>query len=105
VIRSAVATAAVLAAMLVFGVSAAVAAPHSGTPLTRVAAHDGLSVPAPLAHAIAKKLSLAPAAAAADASDGSSQEQKLQAGDRDGSLAAIPGPVHREPRRASAGGT
>ena len=86
-IRSAVAAAAAFAATLIFGVGAAGAAPHSGTPLTRVAAHDGLSVPAPLAHAIAKKLSLAPAAGAAADSQGSSQQQqKLQAGDRDGNL-------------------
>jgi hypothetical protein len=84
-IRSAFATAATLAATLAFGISAAVAAPQPGSPLTNVAAHDGVPVPPLLAQAITQKLGMAPAAAAAVAaavtSQAPSQQQKLQASD------------------------
>ncbi len=76
--KSAFATTAVLAATLAFGVNAAVAAPQPGTPLTRVAAHDGLSVPSSLAHAVTKKLGMAPRAAAVSQAP---TQQELQASD------------------------
>jgi hypothetical protein len=79
VLRSAVATTAALAATVVFGVSSAGAAPAPGTPLTSVAAHDGLSVPPALTHAIAKKLDLAPQTAATAAGPAPAQQQELQA--------------------------
>lgn len=77
--RSAFAAAATLAATLAFGVSGALAASLPESPLTKVAAHDGVSVPSSLAHAIAQKLGAAPAAAAA--SQGSGQQQELSASD------------------------
>ncbi len=76
--KSAFGAAVALAATLTFGISAAVAAPQPGTPLARVAAHDGLSLPASLAHAVTNKLGVAPRAAAAPASQASAQ-QELQA--------------------------
>ncbi len=79
--RSAFAAAATLAAALAFGVSAAVAAPLPGSPLAKVAAHDGVSIPPLLAHAITRKLDVAPAIASAGASQAPSQQQKLQAPD------------------------
>lgn len=77
--RSAVATTAALAAMLAFGVGSAVAAPLHQTPLTTVAAHDGLSVPSSLTSAITRKLGSAPQAAAPAASQRPAQQQELQA--------------------------
>lgn len=79
--RRAFAAAATLAAALAFGVSAAVAAPLPGSPLAKVAAHDGVSIPPLLAHAITRKLDVAPAIASAGASQAPSQQQKLQAPD------------------------
>ena len=79
--RSAFAAAATLAAALAFGVSAAVAAPLPGSPLAKVAAHDGVSIPPLLAHAITRKLDVAPAIASAGASQAPSQQQKLPAPD------------------------
>jgi hypothetical protein len=69
-----------LAAMLAFGVGSAVAAPLHQTPLTSVAAHDGLSVPSSLTSAITRKLGIAPQAAAPAASQPPAQQQELQAG-------------------------
>jgi hypothetical protein len=69
---------AVCAASAAFGVSAAVAAPEPGTPLGRVAAHDGLSIPPSLADAITKKLGVAPRAAAAPALQAPTQQQQQQ---------------------------
>ncbi|MGZ4186119.1 MAG: hypothetical protein ACXVFA_12285 [Solirubrobacteraceae bacterium] len=77
--KSAVATTEALAATFAFGVSSAAAAPAPGTPLTSVAAHDGLSVPSALTHAITKKLGLAPQDAAAAAGPSPAQQQELQA--------------------------
>ena len=65
--RSAFAAAVTLAATLVFGVSGALAASLPASPLAKVAAHDGVSVPPSLAHAIRRKLGAAPALAAAAA--------------------------------------
>ena len=79
--RSGFAAAVTLAATLVFGVSGSLAASLPGSPLTNVAAHDGVSVPSSLAHAIAQNLGVAPAVAAAGASQAQSQQQELQAPD------------------------
>ena len=85
VIRSALATAAVCVATAVFGVSAAIGAPGPATPLGKVAAHDGVSIPPSLANAITKKLGVAPRAAAAPAAapagQTQGQQQELQADD------------------------
>jgi FG-GAP repeat len=84
VIRRAFATAVALAATLTFGVTVAVAAQPSATPLAKAAAHDGVSVPSALAHAITKKLGVTPSTAIAGASQtpapGAGQ-QELQASD------------------------
>ena len=82
--RSGFAAAATLAATLAFGVSGALAASLPESPLAKVAAHDGVSIPSSLAHAITQKIGAAPAAsaaAAAAASQGSGQQQELTAGD------------------------
>ena len=79
--RSGFAAAVTVAATLVFGVSGSLAASLPGSPLTNVAAHDGVSVPSSLAHAIAQNLGVAPAVAAAGASQAQSQQQELQAPD------------------------
>ena len=81
--RSAFAAAVTLAATLVFGVSGALAASLPASPLAKVAAHDGVSVPPSLAHAIRRKLGAAPAlaAAAAAASHPFGQQQELSASD------------------------
>jgi len=79
--KSAVATTAALAATFALGVSSAVAAPAPGTPLTSVAAHDGLSVPSALTHAITKKLGPAPQVAAPATAQPPAQQQELQASD------------------------
>ncbi len=71
---------ATLAATLVFGVSTGVAAPASPSPLARVAAHDGVSLPPALTHAISRELGVAPRTAA-PAPDTSPQQQELQAAD------------------------
>jgi hypothetical protein len=84
--RSAVA-AATLAVTLAFGVSGAFAASLPDSPLAKVAAHDGVSVPPSLAHAIRQKLRAAPAVAATAAaaapatSQASGQQQELSASD------------------------
>ena len=80
-IRSAFATTAALAATLAFGVTGAVAAPKPGTPFGRMAAHDHMSVPSPLAHAIKQRLGLRPHAAVAGANQAPAQQQELQASD------------------------
>lgn len=79
--RSGFAAAATLAAMLAFGVSGALAASQPGSPLAKVAAHDGVSVPPALAHAIKQRLAAAPAAAAANAGQASGRQQELSASD------------------------
>ena len=80
-IKGAVATTAALAATFALGAGSAVAETGPGTPLTAVAAHDGLPVPAALAHAITNRLGIAPRAAAPNASQTPSQQQELQASD------------------------
>ena len=82
-IRCAVATMAALAVTLVLGINQAVAAQAPGTPLAQVTAHDGISIPSSLAHAITQKLAVAPNTApapGAGAGKGPSQ-QELQASD------------------------
>lgn len=79
-IRSACATTAVVAVSLAFGASGALAAPVQKTPLEKIAAHDRVSLPSSLTHAIANKLGLAADAVAAAANRAPSQ-QELQAGD------------------------
>jgi len=79
--RSAFAAATTLVAMLTFGVSGAFAASTLESPLTKVAAHDGVSVPPALAHAVARKLDVSPAAVAAAGSQGSAKQQELSASD------------------------
>jgi hypothetical protein len=77
-------TAAVCAATLAFGVNVAVAAREPGTPLTGVAAHDGLPVPSSLAETVTKTLGVAPRLAAAPTSQAPTQQQgqqELQASD------------------------
>jgi FG-GAP repeat len=76
--RSAFAAAMTLAATLVFGVSGPLAASLPGSPLTKMAARDGVSVPPSLTHAIAQSLRAAPAVAIGQAQ---SQQQELQAPD------------------------
>ncbi len=78
-IRCAVATTAALAVTLVLGINQAVAAQEPGTPLTQVTAHDGVSIPSSLAHAITQKLAAAPNAGAGAGKAPSQQE--LQASD------------------------
>ncbi len=83
-IRCAFAATVSLAVALVFGVSAAVAATPAKSPLQRVAARDGVSLPPALVHAIKQKLGAAPRIAGAQApsaASGSSQQQELQASD------------------------
>jgi hypothetical protein len=80
VLRSAFATTAALAATLTIGVTAGVAAPQPVSPLARVAAHDGLSVPSSLTNAITKKLGMTPRAAAALV-QAPTRQQELQASD------------------------
>jgi hypothetical protein len=72
---------AVLAATLVFGISPGVAATASPSPLTKLAAQDGLSLPPALSHAIKQKLGMAPRAAAAPATSAPGPQQELQASD------------------------
>jgi len=79
--RSGFAAAATLAATLAVGVSGAFAASLPKSPLAQIAAHDGVSVPSSLAHAIQQKLGAAPAAAAAAASQARGQQQELSASD------------------------
>jgi hypothetical protein len=79
--RRAFAAAATLVAALAFGVSGALAASAPQSPLERVAAHDGVSVPSSLAHAITRKLGAAPAAAAAAAASKAPSQQELSASD------------------------
>ena len=79
--RSGFAAAATLAATLAGGVSGAFAASLPKSPLAKIAAHDGVSVPSSLAHAIQQKLGAAPAAAAAAASQARGQQQELSASD------------------------
>jgi trimeric autotransporter adhesin len=79
--RSAFIAAVTLAATLTVGVSAALAAPLPGSPLTQVAAHDGVSLPPLLARAITRQLAVAPAVTAAGVSQAPSQQQELQAPD------------------------
>jgi len=78
--RRAFAAAATLVAAMAFGSSGALAASPSQSPLVKVAAHDGVSVPPSLARAITRKFGAAPAAAAATASKSPGQ-QKLSASD------------------------
>ena len=80
-IRSGVAATAALAATLAFGVSGAVAAPSSRTPLAKVAAHDHMAVPSALAHAIKHQVGLKAHDAIAGASQTSTHQQELQASD------------------------
>lgn len=80
--RSAFAAAVTLAATLTFGVSGALAASLPGSQLTRWAARDGVSIPAPLADAITKKLGAASPAATLGATQApTTQQQELQASD------------------------
>lgn len=80
--RSAFVAAATLAVTLAFGVGTAVAAPLPGSPLAKVAAHDGVSIPPALAHAITNKVGMAPLAAASGANQAApAQQQELSAGD------------------------
>jgi FG-GAP repeat len=79
--RSGFAAAATLAATLAFGVSGALAASLPGSPLTNVAAHDGVSVPSSLAHAIGQELGAAPAVVAGGAGPAQTQQQELEAPD------------------------
>jgi hypothetical protein len=72
--RSAIAVVMTLVATLVFGVGGALAASPPESPLAKVAAHDGVSVPPSLAPAITRKLGAAAAAAAAGQSAGRQQE-------------------------------
>lgn len=59
----------------------ALAASLPGSPLTNVAAHDGVSVPSSLAHAIGQELGDAPAVVAGGASQAQTQQQELQTPD------------------------
>jgi hypothetical protein len=70
-----------LSAILAFGASGVLAAPLPGSPLATVAAHDGLSIPSSLAHAITKRLGEAPRAAAGPAGQAPAQQQQLQGSD------------------------
>ena len=83
--RSGFVAAATFAATMVFGVSGALAASLPGSQLQRWAARDGVSLPAPLAHAITRKLGAAPAVAAPDTSkaptSGAPSQQELQPSD------------------------
>jgi hypothetical protein len=83
VIRRALTTTAMLVvASLAFGVSEALATPSLQTPLQKVAAHDGVSIPPALAHAITRQLGATPAitTAGSGASQASGQ-QELSASD------------------------
>jgi hypothetical protein len=77
--RSAFVAAATCGVTLALGTSGALAAPLPGSQLTRWAARDGVSIPAPLAHAITKRLGAAPAVAAPDAGQAAGQQQELEA--------------------------
>lgn len=89
-IKRAFAVSAAFAVTSALGVGTALAATPSKTPVQRAAAHDGLSVPPALTHAITQKLGMAPRVASAQApttstgstgSTGSGQQQELQASD------------------------
>jgi hypothetical protein len=81
VIRSAFATTAALAVTLALGVSAAAAATQPGTPLTSLAARDGLSLPPSLTQAITNRLGPAPRAAATSQAPAPAPQRELQASD------------------------
>ena len=63
------------------GSAVALAASLPGSPLTNVAAHDGVSVPSSLAHAIGQELGAAPAVVAGGASQAQTQQQELETPD------------------------